>query len=83
MYARFHSGADRRARSDCRGRPGVRAQRAGLGRGVGDGRGRTDPRSLRVQLRAARSQAQLRYIARLLVDPERRALVAKQDWLNA
>jgi glucosyl-dolichyl phosphate glucuronosyltransferase len=46
-------------------------------------RGRTDPRSLRVQLRAARSQGQVRYIARLLVDPARRALVAKQDWLNA
>lgn len=45
-------------------------------------RGRTDPRSLRVQLRAARTQGQLRYVGRLLVDPGRRALVARQDWLN-
>jgi len=82
MYARFHSAPiDPPSLLAEAGRVCARSVRDWLAAWVL--RGRTDLRSLRVQLRAARSQAQLSYIARLLVDPERRALVAKQDWLNA
>ncbi len=82
MYARFHSASiDAPSLIAEAGRVCARSVRDWLAAWVL--RGRTDLRSLRVQLRAARSQAQLTYIARLLVDPERRALVAKQDWLNA
>jgi len=46
-------------------------------------RGRTDPRSLRVQLRAARAWARLEYVGRLLVHPELRELVSRRDWLQS
>lgn len=45
-------------------------------------RGGTDPRALRVQLRAARTQERVRYVVRLATDATLRALVLKQDWLN-
>ena len=44
-------------------------------------RGRTDPRALRVQMRAARAWARLEYVLRLMVSPRLRALVTQQDWL--
>jgi hypothetical protein len=44
---------------------------------------RTDPRSLRVQMRAVRSFSQLQYVLRLLVDARLRALVTRQNWLSA
>jgi glycosyltransferase involved in cell wall biosynthesis len=44
-------------------------------------RGRTDPRALRVQLRAARARSRLEYVARLTASPQRRSLVAQQNWL--
>lgn len=46
-------------------------------------RGRTDPRSLRVQLRAARAWARLQYVWRLFGSPELRELVTRQDWLQS
>jgi hypothetical protein len=44
-------------------------------------RGRTDPRALRVQMRAARARARFQYVLRLMVNPELRALVTRRDWL--
>jgi glucosyl-dolichyl phosphate glucuronosyltransferase len=46
-------------------------------------RGRTDPRSLRVQLRAARAWARLDYVRRLFGSPELRELVTRRDWLQS
>jgi glycosyltransferase involved in cell wall biosynthesis len=46
-------------------------------------RGRTDPRSLRVQLRAERAWARLDYVWRLLASPELRELVSRRDWLQS
>jgi GT2 family glycosyltransferase len=45
--------------------------------------GRTDPRSLRVQLRAARAWARLEYVWRLLVNAELREMVSRRDWLQS
>ncbi len=45
-------------------------------------RGRTDARSLRVQLRAARAWSRLRYTLRLMVSPSLRRLVVRKDWLT-
>jgi glucosyl-dolichyl phosphate glucuronosyltransferase len=44
---------------------------------------RTDPRSLRVQMRAVRGASQLGYVLRLLVDARLRVLVTRQNWLAA
>ena len=44
--------------------------------------GRTDPRSLRVQLRAVRAWARLEYVWRLLGSAELRELVGRRDWLH-
>lgn len=44
---------------------------------------RTDPRALRVQMRAVRGVSQLGYVLRLLVDARLRLLVTRQDWLAA
>jgi glycosyltransferase involved in cell wall biosynthesis len=44
-------------------------------------RGRTDPRALRVQLRAARARSRLEYVVRLMFDARLRALVARETWL--
>jgi glycosyltransferase involved in cell wall biosynthesis len=45
-------------------------------------RGRTDPRSLQIQLNAARTQSRLKYVLRLMFDKEFQTLVLKKDWLN-
>jgi glycosyltransferase involved in cell wall biosynthesis len=45
-------------------------------------RGRTDPRSLRVQLRSGRALARLHYVWRLLRSPQLRDLVTRRDWLR-
>ncbi len=44
-------------------------------------RGRTDPRALRVQMRAARAWARLDYLVRLMLSPGLRALVTQRNWL--
>jgi hypothetical protein len=44
-------------------------------------RGRTDPRAIRVQLRAARARARLQYVGRLMLSPSLRALVTRRNWL--
>ena len=45
-------------------------------------RDRTDTRSLSIQLRAADTQSQFKYLLRLLADHDFRDLVVKKDWLN-
>lgn len=45
--------------------------------------GRTDWLFLRMQLQAARSRAQVKYVSRLIRDKDFRKFVLKQDWLNA
>ena len=45
-------------------------------------RGRTDRRSVDVQMHAARTQAQVQYLIRLMFDHELRRLVLKKDWLH-
>ena len=45
-------------------------------------RGRTDRRSVDVQMHAARTQAQVQYLIRLMFDHELRSLVLKKDWLH-
>ena len=45
-------------------------------------RGHTDKPSVQLQMDAARTQSQLKYLLRLIIDRNRRALVAKRDWLN-
>jgi hypothetical protein len=44
-------------------------------------RGRTDPRALRVQMRAARARSRFQYVLRLMVSPGLRALVTRRNWL--
>jgi len=44
-------------------------------------RRRTDPRALRVQLRAVRAWARLEYVVRLMLSPQLRELVARETWL--
>jgi len=46
-------------------------------------RGRTDPPSVRVQLRAVRAWARLEYVWRLLGSAELRELVTRRDWLQS
>jgi glycosyltransferase involved in cell wall biosynthesis len=80
MYARFH-----------RGMPSLTGLAwAALGIGAESVRdwavapvfrGRTDPRALRVQLRAARAWARLEYVVRLMGDPQLRAQVTRENWL--
>jgi len=45
-------------------------------------KGRTDARSLRTQLHAARTQSQLKYVIRLMLNKDLRKLVLKKDWLS-
>jgi hypothetical protein len=45
-------------------------------------RGRTDPRALRVQMRAARAWSRVRYTGRLIGSAELRGLVSRRDWLS-
>ena len=80
MYARFHDGM-----------PSVAGlARAALAIVVESGRdwaaeplvrGRTDPRALRVQMRAARAWARLDYLVRLMLNPGLRSLVTQRNWL--
>ena len=80
MYARFHPHV-----------PPCRCLAGTLADIVADGardwlaeplfRGRTDPRALRVQLRAVRAWSRLEYVVRLMFDPRLRALVARETWL--
>lgn len=45
-------------------------------------RGRTDVRSLDVQMRAARTMSQLRYVLRLLSDRKLQQLVTRKSWID-
>ena len=45
-------------------------------------RGRTDRRSVDVQMHVARTQSQVKYLIRLMFDHELRSLVLKKNWLH-
>jgi hypothetical protein len=45
-------------------------------------RDRTDVRSLKVQLEAARTQAQLRYMLKIALNKKFQNFVAKKNWLH-
>ena len=80
MYARFH------ARIPSTGRLlsaalGIVAESARDWAAEPLFRGRTDPRALRVQLRAVRAWARLEYVGRLMLSAKLRALVTREDWL--
>lgn len=45
-------------------------------------RGRTDARSLDIQIQAAYTQSQLTYVIRLMLNRDLQKLVVKKDWLN-
>jgi len=80
MYARFHEQMPSTARL-ARAALGIVAASARDWVAEPVLRGRTDPRALRVQLRAARAWSRLRYVARLTASRQRRLLVTQQDWL--
>jgi len=46
-------------------------------------KGQTDARSLHIQLRAARTQSQLKYVIQLMLDEDFQQMVLKEDWLNS
>lgn len=80
MYARFHHGVPSKA--------GLLATAFGIVKASSRDfaaalvvKGRTEPRALRVQLRAARARARLEYVLRLMLDPTLRSLVTRQNWL--
>jgi glycosyltransferase involved in cell wall biosynthesis len=80
MYARFHDGMPSLV-GLARAAVGIVAESARDWAAVLVLRDRTDPRSLRVQLRAARAWARLQYVGRLMLSPRLRALVTQKDWL--
>ena len=45
-------------------------------------RDRTDIQALNIQLEAARSQAQLKYMLKVALDKKFQSFVVKTDWLN-
>jgi glycosyltransferase involved in cell wall biosynthesis len=80
MYARFHARVP--ARGSLLGAAlGIVAASARDWAAEPIFRGRTDPRALRVQLRAVRAWARLEYVVRLMFSAKLRALVAREDWL--
>ncbi len=80
-YARFHHGIPHR-RNLCLQAASIGIKNSKCWLGALLLRGRTDGRALDVQLRAARTQAQLRYILRLIFNRDLRKLVLKENWLG-
>jgi glycosyltransferase involved in cell wall biosynthesis len=80
MYARFHARVPPRGHL-LRAALGIVAESARDWAAEPLFRGRTDPRALRVQLRAVRAWARLEYVVRLMFSAKLRALVARKDWL--
>ena len=79
MYARFHPHVPPVANGANPARDRARRARDWAAEPVF--RGRTEPRALRVQLRAVRAWSRLEYVVRLMFDPRLRALVARETWL--
>ncbi len=80
MYSRFHTGVPSVARLLATGLAIVRESARDWAGAIAL-RDRMDPRSLRVQLRAARAWARLEYVVRLMLDPGLRELVTRESWL--
>jgi len=81
MYTRYHPSIPNRLRLFTHA-AAIAAKNSKYWLGALVLRGRTDRRSVAVQIDAARTQAQVQYVLRLMFDPELRRLVLKQDWLH-
>jgi len=81
IYTLYHGGAPTRIRL-LRHAAALAVRTAGSWIKARLCRGRTDKPSVQVQIDAARTQSQLKNVLRLIVDSDRRALVARRDWLN-
>ena len=81
VYTLYHGGAPTRLRL-LRHAAGITARNTRCWMKARLCRGRTDKPSVQVQIDAARTQSQLKNVLRLIVDSDRRALVARRDWLN-
>ena len=81
IYARFHHGIPHRLRL-LRSAVGIVIRKSKYWIAAFLFRGRTDPRSLHIQLHAGNTQSHLKYILRLILDKNLRQLVLKEDWLN-
>ena len=81
MYTHYHLGIPARLRL-FRHAAAIAATNSKSWLGAWVCRGRTDRRSVDVQMHAARTQAQVQYLIRLMFDHELRSLVIKKDWLN-
>ena len=81
MYTRYHHGIPNRLRL-FKHAVAIAAKNSKRGLGAILLRGRTDRCSVDVQMDAARTQSQVKYLIRLMFDKELRSLVLKKDWLN-
>lgn len=82
IYTLYHGSAPTRVRL-FRHAAGVTARNSRSWMKARVCRGRTDKPSVHVQIDAARTQSQLRNVLRLIIDSDRRALVARRDWLDS
>jgi GT2 family glycosyltransferase len=80
IYTSFHRSMPRRLRL-CRHALAVTLKNCKYLIGARFVKGRTDRRSLDIQIHAARTWSRLRYTARLIGDEKFRELVRKEDWL--
>lgn len=81
LYTEYHPGIPSFPRL-CRRAAGIIARNSRSWISALRRRGRTDKRSLDVQLEAARTQSLLRHVIQLMVDKDYRQLVLRKDWLN-
>jgi glucosyl-dolichyl phosphate glucuronosyltransferase len=81
MYALFHQGVPHWLRLLKQG-AGIAARNGRCWVGALLLRGRTDPPSLKIQIRAAQAFARLKYVIRLAYDKDFRKLVLKENWLE-
>jgi glycosyltransferase involved in cell wall biosynthesis len=81
MYTRYHPGIPDRLRLFTHA-AAIAVKNSKFWLGARWLRGRTDRRSVDVQMHAARTQSQVKYLSRLMFDNELRGLVLKKDWLN-
>jgi hypothetical protein len=81
LYTEYHSGIPSLPRL-CRRAAGIVARNSKLWISAFRLRGRTDKRSLDIQLEAARTRSLLRHLIQLMLDARYRRLVLKEDWLN-
>lgn len=81
MYTEYHGGIPSRLRL-CRRLAGLIVRNARQWRAARACKGRTDVEALQMQMDAARTRAQARYVVRLLTSKKFRQLVVKENWLE-